>query len=179
MRSIYKTNRLLLRTLTLTDAAFIFELVNTEGWRKFIGDRNVNTLDDADKYVQKILSNADIHYWVVTLQHGKTAIGVISFIKRVYLEHHDIGFAFLPGYARQGFAFEAAAAVLANLLRSRRHLYILATIFKNNNTSIQLLKKLGFIFSKEIINGNDSLQLFAVNKENFTLPGTQMCHNQL
>ncbi len=164
MKSNYKTDRLLLRTLTLADAIFIFELVNTAGWIKFIGDRNVHTNEDAERYIQKILSNPDVSYRVVTLQDEQTAVGVVTLIKRNYLDHHDIGFAFLPTYAKQGYAFEASSAVLADLLKSNQHQTILATTLKENVSSIQLLQKLGFSFSKEITNENDTLQLYAINK---------------
>ena len=75
-----------------------------------------------------------------------------------------IGFAFLPTYAKQGYAFEASAAVLADLFKSNQHQTILATTLKENSSSIQLLQKLGFVFSKEITNENDTLQLFSINK---------------
>lgn len=164
MQTNYKTDRLLLRTLTAADAPFIFDLVNTAGWIKFIGDRNIQSNEDAERYIQKILSNADISYRVVTLQDTQTAVGVVTLIKRDYLDHHDIGFAFLPAYAKQGYAFEASAAVLDDLFKSNQHQTILATTLKENLSSIQLLQKLGFVFSKEIINENDTLQLFSINK---------------
>jgi hypothetical protein len=34
--------RVRLRELTKTDAPFIFELLNTEGWLRYIGDRNIS-----------------------------------------------------------------------------------------------------------------------------------------
>jgi [ribosomal protein S5]-alanine N-acetyltransferase len=164
MQSSYKTERLFLRKLNPDDNTFIFELLNTAGWIKFIGDRNVHTNEDAERYIQKILSNVDVSYLVVTLQDAPTAVGVVTLIKRNYLEHHDIGFAFLPTYSKQGYAFEASAAVLADLLNSNRHQTILATTLKENVSSIQLLQKLGFSFSKEITNENDTLQLFSIDK---------------
>lgn len=164
MQTNYKTERLLLRALTLADAPFIFELVNTTGWIKFIGDRNVHTNEDAERYIQKILSNPDVSYQVVTLHEEQTAVGIVTLIKRNYLEYHDIGFAFLPAYAGQGYAFEASSAVLADLFKSNQHHTILATTLKENFSSIQLLHKLGFSFSKEITNENDTLQLYSINK---------------
>ncbi len=43
-KAIYnqKTNRLTLRKLEEKDCSFILELLNTEGWLKFIGNRNVH-----------------------------------------------------------------------------------------------------------------------------------------
>jgi [ribosomal protein S5]-alanine N-acetyltransferase len=163
MQTNYKTDRLLLRALTTADTAFIFELVNTDGWIKFIGDRNVHNSEDAERYIQKILSNPDVNYLVVTLHDEQTAVGIVTLIKRNYLQHHDIGFAFLPTYAKQGYAFEASAAVLADLLKSKQHQTILATTLKENVSSIQLLQKLGFSFSKEITNETDTLQLYSIN----------------
>ena len=96
MQTNYNTARLLLRTMNADDNTFIFELLNTAGWIKFIGDRNIETSEDADKYIQKIITNPDINYRIVTLQDTETAIGLVTFIKRNYLDHHDIGFAFLP-----------------------------------------------------------------------------------
>ena len=164
MQPDYKTARLLLRVIKTDDAAFIFELLNTAGWIKFIGDRNVRTSEDAANYIQKILTNPAISYRVVTLQEDETAIGVVTFIKRDYLDHHDIGFAFLPACNKQGYAFEATKEVLNGLLSSGEYSIILATTIPENISSIQLLKKLGFSFSKEITHDGILLQLFAINK---------------
>ncbi len=170
MQTNYKTERLFLRTLTADDSGFIFELVNTAGWIKFIGDRNVKNNEDADKYIQKIITNTAINYRVVTLLNNQTAVGVVTLIKRDYLDHPDIGFAFLPAYSKNGYAFEATTAVLDGLLNSGEHATILATTIPENNSSIQLLRKLGFSFSKEIINEGELLQVFAKNKNEIQNP---------
>ena len=49
------TDRLFIRPLTITDDNFILELVNTEGWLKFIGNRNVTSPLEAGAYIQRIL----------------------------------------------------------------------------------------------------------------------------
>ncbi len=164
MQSTYKTGRLFLRELHTGDNAFIFELLNTAGWIKFIGDRNIKNSEDADKYIQKIISNPAICYWVVSLQENETSIGLVTFIKRDYLNHPDIGFAFLPSYNKQGYAFEASKEVLQNLLHTGEHETILATTLPANSSSIQLLKKLGFILNKEITNNGELLHVFTINK---------------
>ena len=164
MQTNYKTERLLLRAMNAGDTAFIFELLNTAGWIKFIGDRNIKTSEDADNYIQKIISNPNINYRAVTLQGSGTAIGLVTFIKRDYLNHPDIGFAFLPSYNKQGYAFEATKEVLNDLLNQPEHSTILATTIPENSSSIQLLKKLGFVFSKQITHEGELLQVFSINK---------------
>lgn len=170
MQSTYKTERLLLNKLNIANTEFILELVNTSGWIQFIGDRNVKTNEAAKQYIQKILNNADVSYRVVLLQDNQTAIGVVTLIKRDYLNHHDIGFAFLPAYTKLGYAFEATLTVLNGLLNAKQHKTILATTIKENESSIQLLKKLGFTFANEINNKNEILQVFSVTKEKLYNP---------
>ncbi len=156
------TARLILNELSLNDAAFIFELVNTDEWKKFIGDRNIHTEQDAKTYIQKIIDNPNVNYWVVKTKGQEIPIGIITFIKRDYLEHHDIGFAFLARYTKQGYAYEATVAVLKEVIKDSSHTHVLATILEENVSSIQLLEKLGFRFRNKIQEGNDLLQVYAV-----------------
>lgn len=154
------TNRLILEPLHLDDAAFILELVNTQGWLQFIGNRNVNDLDDAQNYIQRILNNINVKYWVVRDQKKSLPIGIITFIKRDYLLYHDIGFAFLPQYQQNGYAYEASLAVLKTLQKENAHPHLLATTIPNNVQSIRLLEKLGFRFQEVIEVGNDKLSVY-------------------
>ena len=55
-----RTERLLIKPLALTDDDFIFELVNTEGWIRFIGNRNIPSQDEARAYIQKVLENENV-----------------------------------------------------------------------------------------------------------------------
>ena len=165
MKSFYKTPRLTLQELTENDAGFILDLVNTAGWLKFIGDRKVRDKIAAENYIQRIISNPAIHYRVVALTDTQTAIGVVTFIKRDYLDHADIGFAFLPAYSNQGYAFEACKVVLNDLLQQKGHSAVLAVTLKENTGSLKLLNKLGFSFSKEISHEGELLQLLSIQKD--------------
>lgn len=40
----YETERLILKPITLEDSDFVYELLNSEKWLKYIGDRNVKTI---------------------------------------------------------------------------------------------------------------------------------------
>ena len=62
----------------------------------------------------------------------------------------NIGFAFLPKYRGQGYAFESASAVLVHgrtVLGLER---IVAVTAPDNQASITLLDKLGFRFEKMV-----------------------------
>lgn len=162
MEKNYRTGRLVLDMLSVADVYFIFELVNTAGWKRFIGDRQVHNSEDTIAYIEKILSNTAIHYRVVRLADTGTPVGVVTLIQRDYLEYPDIGFAFLPQYAKNGYAFEASDAVLHDVCSPGKLQTVLATTIPDNSSSIQLLKKLGFAFRNEIKTGTDTLHVYAV-----------------
>lgn len=161
LKTGYTTLRLQLTPINLSDADFIAELLNSPGWLKFIGDRQVHNNQEAQLYIQKILERTDVLYWVVSLKENNTPIGVITFIQRNYLEHPDLGFAFLPAYTHQGYATEAAGVVLNDLLKNGRYHQVLATTVPANINSIRLLTQLGFIFSREFEHDNQTLHLYA------------------
>lgn len=161
METTLTTDRLLIGPLLPTDHQFISALVNSKGWLEFIGGRNVHSEADAIAYIQKINDNPDVTYWVVRLKDDGAAAGVVTLIKRSYLEHHDIGFAFLPVFAGKGYAYESVKAVLSKIINEGNHTHILATTMASNSTSIKLLEKLGFKFEKDIQVEDQKLLLYS------------------
>ena len=155
----------MLQPLAIADDSFILELVNTEGWIKFIRNRNITSNNEAQAYIHKILDNSNITYWVVTLKDNGYKIGLITYIKRDYLEHHDIGFAFLPNFYKKGYAYEASIAVLYKLVKENDLTHILAITIPENVNSIELLKKIGLEFEQEIERDNEKLHRYGASGE--------------
>lgn len=148
MTNSFTTERLSLEFIRPEDYEFVLELVNTKGWLQFIGDRYVHTNEEAVAYINRILTTENLFYWVVRTRADNTPVGIVSFLKRAYLDHFDIGFAFLPKYSGLGYAYEAAREVLSVVSKSFHP--VLATTLPANEKSIHLLKKLGLQFQKEI-----------------------------
>jgi RimJ/RimL family protein N-acetyltransferase len=161
------TERLTLTLLKKDDAVFIEQLVNTEGWLKFIGDRNVHSVADAEAYIEKIAGNPNINYWLITINATQKPVGVISFIKRDYLEHWDIGFALLPEASGKGYAHESAICILKHNASTGGHQQFLATVMDTNFSSIRLLEKLGLSFEKEIQPDAKPLLLYSASAGSF------------
>ncbi|MES2131473.1 MAG: GNAT family N-acetyltransferase [Bacteroidota bacterium] len=158
----FETSRLSLKSLSHNDLDFIMTITNSEGWLKFIGNRNTKTKDLATEYIQKIIDNPQIYYWTVTLKQEKIPIGVITFIKRDYHADSDIGFAFLPGYEGKGYAYESSKVVLDSIIADPAYTNILATTLKDNVNSIKLIEKLGLKFEKEIKVDEEALLQYSV-----------------
>lgn len=165
MQTNFRTERLQLEPLAEKHVSFIKELVNTAGWLKFIGDRNVHNDEDALAYINKIKNMSTVTYWVASTIENDLPIGIITCIKRDYLTHKDIGFAFLPMYAGKGFAYEAAKEILNCLTAITDDKKMQACTIPSNTNSIKLLEKMGFIFQEQIEHDGELLSIYFFCKE--------------
>jgi RimJ/RimL family protein N-acetyltransferase len=141
------TSRLLLRKIEVSDALFIFKLLNSEGWLTYIGDRNIKTLIDAEKqiterFLQSYKDNGFGSYLVLDTLRNEP-IGTCGIYKRPNLAHPDIGFAFLPEHFGKGYGYESATAVLDYSREVLGIKTVLAMTLPHNLPSIKLLEKLG------------------------------------
>ena len=106
---ILQTERLTLRHATTDDAAFILTLLNDPSWMKYIGDRGVRTLKEAEKYIlDKLVNSYEEHgygLYLTELKKDKTPIGICGLVNRDTLEDIDIGFAFLPDFTGKGYGY--------------------------------------------------------------------------
>lgn len=173
---ILETERLILRQFTLDDAPFILELLNTQTWLQFIGDRNVHSIEDAENYLlngslKSYAENGFGFYAVIekaeTSDYTNQTIGMCGLIKRDTLLDIDIGFAFLPNLISKGFGYEIASATLdyaLNVLKIKR---IVAIVNPDNEKSIGLIKKIGMQFEEMITFGDDGkeLMLFGIKQK--------------
>jgi [ribosomal protein S5]-alanine N-acetyltransferase len=141
-----RTPRLQFREPTTDDAAFVLELVNDPAWLRYIGDRNVHSLDDAAAYVRNgpaaSFARHGFGLWRVAL-HDDTPIGLCGLLQRDALSDPDLGFAYLPAFRGQGYGLEAARAVLAHARHGLGARRVLAIVMPANRDSIRLLERLG------------------------------------
>ncbi|HXA35860.1 MAG TPA: GNAT family N-acetyltransferase [Steroidobacteraceae bacterium] len=150
---VIETERLVLRQLTLSDAEFIFELLNEEPFLRFIGDKGVRSLGDARAYLAKgPLDSYEQHgfgLYAACLRDG-TPIGICGLVKRERLADVDVGFAFLSRYCSMGYAVESASAVLVHGRKVLRLQRIVAITSPDNAGSIAVLEKIGLKFERMI-----------------------------
>ncbi len=141
-----ETERLVLRDLSQEDANGIYQLVNSAGWLKNIGDRNVHTMKDAERYIQTwALDSYSKHGfgpYAVLSKSGKF-IGICGLFQRDYLNIPDLGFAFIPEYLGKGYGFESSKAIMQHA-NSSGFEKLAGITSKENIASQNLLKKLGF-----------------------------------
>lgn len=144
---ILQTDRLWLRQAGADDAPFILELLNAPGFVRGIGDRGVRTLDQARAYIEeRMVASYREHgfgMWVVTPRDAQAPVGLAGLVKRDVLPHVDVGYAFLERAWGNGYALEAAAAVLDLARESLGIDPVAAIVNPDNLASRRLLEKLG------------------------------------
>jgi len=163
-----KTDRLLVREFDTNDAEFILELLNQPSFHRFIGDKGVRSVDDAKNYIATgPIASYQRHgfgLYLVELKDRNVPIGMSGVLKRESLPDPDLGFAFLPEYWGNGYAFEAASAALDQARDVFRLTRILAITNPDNDASIKLLAKLGFQFERvmKLSRDADEVKLFSL-----------------
>ena len=165
---VLKTERLILRKLTIDDSEFVLELLNEPSFLRHIGDRGVRTLEDARQYILNRLVTSyernGFGLYLVELKESRVPIGISGLVKRDTLPDADIGFAFLPAYWSKGYALESAAAVM-NYARDVLGLNrILAITSPDNEASAKLLGKIGLRFERmiKLSDGAEEVKLFTM-----------------
>jgi RimJ/RimL family protein N-acetyltransferase len=161
------TSRLTVRELTHDDAPFIRELVNDPAWLRFIGDRNVHSDEAARGYIDKVRDGGYAKHgfglWRVESSATGEPLGLAGLLRRDWLEHVDVGFAFLERHRGRGYAREAVAAVL-ELARTRFGLArVVAIATTDNVASHRVLEAAGFRLERLVREPGtgDELNLFA------------------
>jgi RimJ/RimL family protein N-acetyltransferase len=164
---VLETERLRLRHLSPdTDAEFILRLRNEPSFLHYIGDKGVRTADDARQYIvngpMKSYQENGFGLYKVELKETREPIGISGILKRDTLPDPDVGFAFLPEFWNQGYAYESAAAVMQYAREVLRVERILAIVTPDNAASAKLLAKIGLRFDRLIKSPEDAphLKLF-------------------
>ncbi|NRA92631.1 MAG: GNAT family N-acetyltransferase [Psychroserpens sp.] len=167
---VAETKRLLLSKISVDDAPFILELMNTPKWLRFIGDRNVRTVIDAREYIQNNqLKSYEEHgygyYKVLDKTNDLSPIGSFGLVNRDSLPHIDIGFSLLPQFEGKGFGFEGATAILNMAKHDFGIETICAITLPDNTASIKLIEKLGLSFQKMVKPFDDDAELMFFVKD--------------
>jgi len=166
MVSMISTQRLLVRPITIDDAPFILTLLNEPSFLRYIGDKQVRTVEDARQYILNgPVASYEQHGFGLCLMELKelhTPVGMCGILKRDGLPDPDIGFALIPDFWNKGLAFEAATAVLKDARERLKIDRILAITSLDNDASINLLDRLGFRFERvmQLTPESDPVKLF-------------------
>jgi RimJ/RimL family protein N-acetyltransferase len=167
MRNVIESPRLVMREMVMDDAAFIFELLNEPAFIRFIGDRDIKNIEDAQAYIingpQASYARHGFGLWLVERKDQHDPIGICGLIKREVLPDIDIGYAFLERFWSQGYAFEAARAVKDYAVHKMGIKRLVGVTNQDNWASIKVLEKIDLRYERlvKLAENGPDLKLFS------------------
>jgi ribosomal-protein-alanine N-acetyltransferase len=148
------TTRLTLREFCTNDASYMLRQLNEPSFIRNIADRGVRTQEQAGAYLQNgAIASYQTHgfgFWAVIEKSSGHIIGMSGLIKRDNLPAADLGYAYLPEYVGQGYAFEAGQACINAAKQQFLLPQLLAIVNPLNIASRHLLEKLGFHYQHRL-----------------------------
>lgn len=166
---VYETERLIIRPMSLDDADLILELYNMPNFIKFIGNRNIHSLADAENYIKtKFLPQFEklgFGNYLIELKEGNIKIGGVGIFEREGLDIVDIGFSVLERFEGKGYMFEAAQKVKSIGMDDFELNKISAITSKDNFSSQKLIERLGLKFQKYVTLPNENEELMYYETE--------------
>ncbi|MDJ0711734.1 MAG: GNAT family N-acetyltransferase [Woeseiaceae bacterium] len=149
-----ETDRLMLRRVTYDDVGLMLAIWNDAAFVQHVGDRGVRNDSQAREALEEGAFRLYAEYgygpYKMVRKHDLRAIGICGLFKRDNLDDPDIGFAVLPDYCGQGYAGEAARAVVAHARDDLGIRNLTAIVSAGNTASIGLIEKLGLTFKRMI-----------------------------
>lgn len=165
---VLETRRLRLRELHAGDAGFIYELLNDPDFLRHIGDRGVHSHEDALRYIadgpRTSYASRGWGLWAVERRDDGVLVGMCGLVSRDSLPGPDLGYAYLPAFRGQGYAFEAAAATLDFAFTRAGLDRVLAIVTPANAGSVRVLEKLGMRRERMQSFGGEPLAVYAVDR---------------
>ena len=166
----FRSDRLIIRPTLEQDSDLIYQLMNSPKFIKYVGDRQLYSVEDAEKYIQdKMLPQLHSHgysnYSLINKKNG-AKIGICGLYDRKGLDGIDIGFGILPEFEGLGYAFESSSRIIKASFDELEIPEIKAITNKENVSSQSLLLKLGFKLKGTIVlpNESDELLLYKIER---------------
>jgi len=153
----FELQRINIRGIEKKDAAGIFSIRNDLNMIQYTGIPQMLTMTDAVEFARtriEGMKNDRWIYWIISDKSTDELMGTICVFN--FDEEKtscDIGYELLPAFQGQGFVADAMDAIIAYCFQVLSIKKIYADINEENLDSIQVVKRAGFTFTKELEGG--------------------------
>ena len=165
------TERLILRSFTLEDAADVQRLVSDPDVASTIDAVEQPCEDEtAEEWIQwchKEFEKGTIANFAITLRTDETLIGTVGLAFRIHLPYNDASLGYWIGkpYWNYGYATEAAKAMVAYGFREHGLDLIYADYAKRNPASGRVMQKIGMHYAYDL--SEEDMICYNIEKSEF------------
>ena len=157
--NILETNRLVLRRLTLADAADLYRIYSDPETIKFMG-KAPDSVEEEQSHIQSHIAH---HYekngvglWATVLKENNRFIGRCGLMRKQIegVEEVEIAYLLDRAYWGKGLATEAAEAIIKHGYAKYGFKRIVAVIHPQNVASIRVAEKIGMKYERDVLYGD-------------------------
>ncbi|WP_317896600.1 GNAT family N-acetyltransferase [Aurantibacillus circumpalustris] len=157
MQIFLKTERLILREILPSDEMEMFELDSDKDVHKYLGNQPFTRIDDSREiisFIRKQYEDAGIGRWAVINKTtnefmGWAGLKLVKDLTNYHINYYDLGYRFIKRYWGNGYATEAAKAIISYGFSQMKLNEIYAMADVNNLKSIKVLEKSGLIYVED------------------------------
>ncbi len=165
---VLKTERLILRQLSMDDHQGIFDLRSYPEINKYLGRKPCETMEDALNFISKVNDNIKKNmaaYWAITLKDNNTLVGTICLYDFSSEDNScEIGYELMTKFQGNGIMKEAVQIVINYAFQTLKLKKLLACTHQDNQQSSKLLSKFNFLKSEETNKENPELVLYTLEQ---------------
>jgi ribosomal-protein-alanine N-acetyltransferase len=166
---ILETDRLILRRMTMADLDGLYALYRDPEVRKYFPEGTLTyaqTKAALERIINFYYSQPGLGLWATIHKETGQLIGRCGLLLWTIDERREVEVAYMlaKAYWGQGFATEAARAILAYGFEQLHLTRLICLIDRDNLASIRVATKIGMTFEKEVDDGEGPAQLYATVK---------------
>ena len=161
---ILRTKRCILRPVTLSDAADLFEYYKEESVVKYLPFKKHNTIKDTERFIKlfflKNYNEGKIGHYAIVLKTENKVIGNVGFNNiSPNAKEGEMGICINPNYWGENLSTELAVEMLRYGFLDLKLKKIIAITYEDNTYSRRPLEELGFNFVGTIYKNDHSSQI--------------------
>jgi len=172
MKLILETRRMILREMTIDDLEFLFQIDTDPDIMRYYYS-SIKSYPEVRIRLEGIIKNyrkeEGFGIWLAEEKRSKERLGVMA-LKRIEdnpAQEIEIGYKFEKSYWNQGYATEAAIALLKYGFENKGLEKIVAVTNPANNPSVNVMKKLGMEFEKMAYFYNGNMVYYSITAERY------------
>lgn len=167
--TVMETERCIIRETTVEDVGEFYRIYAEPSITRYMEDLFPNPADEAGymkAYIREVYGFYGYGLWTVLHKENQEVIGRAGLSWRQGFSTPELGFVIAVPYQRQGYAYEVCAAIVDYGEQELGFNEIQALVRKENQASVQLCRKLGFVWEDTVADQGVCYERFIKRSDN-------------
>lgn len=163
--TIMETERCIIREMTVEDVDSFYKIYEEPSITRYMDNLYEDVEEEkayTKEYIEKIYGFYGYGLWSVIDKESGEIMGRAGLSWREGLDYPELGFVIAVPYQRKGYAYEVCSSIISYGREELGFEKIQVLIHKDNSASINLCRKLGFIYEDRVEDKGKSYERFLI-----------------